>query len=177
MILVSIVVFKTDHSAINIDGCIYVPIRDFIDGTGAARLRHFVYLINPIIVADDLYCWNGMYSYSEFAEPNMNMSYQIYIYRGYDGYIADIFIDGSQTMKRLQAKVLGDSSEIKLVFANYLDENIGEEFSVGDTLLVFKKNENGKVLTIREKLQPMLYENVELKDIFFEKCKEPYPAS
>lgn len=110
--------------------------------------------------------WIGDYTFSEFAPPNQNMFYRISIYKENDDYYAEINIDGFQTIRRLQAKVIGDESSIKLIFNKYLPENLMEPYVEGDILLSFEKR-NSHLYTFWGKIQPILENNTKSGDEYF----------
>ena len=110
--------------------------------------------------------WVGNYTFSEFASPNQNMFYEISIYNEDNNYYAKISIDGFQTMSRLQTKVLGDVSTIKLLFYKYLPDNSLEPYNEGNTLLSFTKK-NSDIYTSWGKIQPVLDSNTKPDEIYF----------
>ncbi len=102
--------------------------------------------------------WVGDYTFSEFIPPDENMFYSVSIYRENNSYYAKINIDGYQTLKRLQAKVNGDTNSIKLIFDKYLPDNTYESYNVGDILITFEKT-NAGIKTSWGKLTPIDDEN------------------
>lgn len=112
--------------------------------------------------------WLGNYGFYEFIYPDKNMLYDINIYEENSEYYAKISIDGWMTSRRLQAKVIGDESEISLAFDKYLEDNDYELYKKGDVLLKFKK-EGDIIYTYWDELKPMLEENEKSGKVYFEK--------
>ncbi|MEL4106263.1 DUF5991 domain-containing protein [Oscillospiraceae bacterium WX1] len=123
---------------------------------------------NPVSPDADLNSWVGDYSFSEHSDPDENMFYSITIFQKNHQYFADIFIDGFQTMIRMQATVSGDAQAINLTFDKYLPDNLDEPYQQGDLLLTLEKN-NDVIVTYWEKLQPMLPQNTENGNVYFTK--------
>lgn len=107
---------------------------------------------------NSLESWVGNYSFSEYAPPNQNMFYSISIFKENNKYLANISVDGFQTMKRIQAEVAGDEDSIELIFLKYLPDNIMERYQKGDVLLSFKR-EDSIIYTYWNKMGPMLLDN------------------
>jgi len=117
--------------------------------------------------SNEVESWVGKYYFSEFAEPNQNMFYDIEIYSSNDELMADIYINGYQTMQRYQAKVEKDGSSINLYLYKYLPDNRFEPYDVGDTLLAFEESGN-QLKTYWIKIKPMLVDYPESKTDYFE---------
>ena len=106
----------------------------------------------------NLETWVGHYSFSESTLPNQMRFYTINIYRENSEYFAKINIDGFQSMKRLLAKVSGDTNSIKLVFFQYLSDNMFQSYKTGDVLLILEKKDS-KLITTWGKIIPLLIKN------------------
>lgn len=125
---------------------------------------------------DDLTVWIGEYSFYESTPhvnpdaPDMFWDYTINIFKENDDYLATVYVDGFQTMKRIKAKVLGDSENISLIFEEYLpgDSRYMDIINKGDKLLSFKRH-NSDMLTEWGALKPMLPENKIPNKIYFNK--------
>lgn len=102
--------------------------------------------------------WLGNYEFTEYAEPDVDMEYKINISKKDGKYLASIYIDGFQTVLRIQANIVGNSSSIKFIFEKYLPDNLFEVFSKGDTLLEFKQR-NSSVYTYWGEIQPAVLKN------------------
>ena len=124
-----------------------IPERDSMNGNG-------------------LRTWIGEYSFDEFIPPNINMVYNINIYEENNSYLANIDIDGFQTITRIKANVLGNQRSINIVFQEYLPDNRFESYSKGDVLLNFKKV-NSKIYTDWGGIQPISPENQANNKIYF----------
>lgn len=113
--------------------------------------------------------WLGDYTFAEFAPPDINMFYNISIYKEYDAYRARVSIVGFQTLTRIQANVQGDGSSIAFVFEKYLPQNMYDSYKPGDDLLSFEKK-GSQLYTTWGKINAILKENqkpgnyFELKD-------------
>ena len=110
---------------------------------------------------DALVEWVGIYVFSEFYPPNINMIYGIEIFKEKDDYVAYINIDGHLTLNRLKTKVSGDADTIELLFETYLPDSInfgGEPYNEGDLLLRLKQS-NKAILTEWGELKPIISGN------------------
>ena len=125
---------------------------------------------------DDLVIWIGEYGLFESTPhvnpdaPDMFWVYTIDIFKESDDYFANVYVDGFQTMKRIKAKVLGNSENIDLIFEEYLpeDQHYMDIIDKGDKLLGFKRN-NTDILTEWGTLKPMLSENEIPDKVYFTK--------
>ena len=115
--------------------------------------------------------WVGDYEFYEFCPPNINMKYDIKVYKDNGNYYAKINIDGFQTNVRLQAKVSGNEKSIKLIQDKYLQDNQFKVYNEEDSLLSFEKR-NSEIYTIWGKIEPILPENKALGKVYFTKVKE-----
>lgn len=109
--------------------------------------------------------WVGEYSFSEYAPPDQNMFYLITIYYEDNNYFAKIGIDGFQRIKRLLAKVSGDTNSIKLEFLKYLPDNRFESYKQGDVLLAFEKRDS-KLITYWGEITPLVLANKDAGEYF-----------
>lgn len=123
--------------------------------------------VKTTIASSPLESWVGEYEFSEYAPPDQNMFYRIKIYKEDISYYAIIDIDGFQTMERLQAHVEGDGKALKIIFDKYLPDNLGESYNPGDILLRLEKTDSA-LNTFWEKIQPMLKDQGESGDTYFE---------
>ena len=115
--------------------------------------------------------WLGEYSFYELYPPDINMLYDIKIFKEDDDYYANIIIDGFQTNKRIRARVLSLQEGITLVFDSYLSESTGEKFINGDELLGFNKVDS-ELHTNWGKIEPILLENKTSDEVYFTSSKE-----
>lgn len=115
---------------------------------------------------NDLQTWIGEYSFYEFIPPDINMDYNIVIYKENGGFFAKITIDGFQTMKRIKAKVSVNKELIDIVFEEYLPDNMFELYAKGDVLLSFKKA-GSNIYTNWGKIQPVSPKNQVNNKIYF----------
>lgn len=115
--------------------------------------------------------WLGDYEFFEHYPPNIDMEYDINIYKENSDYFAKIFIDGFQTTSRIKAKVLSKQDGIELVFESYLPDNDFELYKEGDLLINFKK-ENSEIYTYWGKIEAILPENKDSGKVYFTKLEE-----
>lgn len=112
--------------------------------------------------------WIGEYTYSEFAEPDINMYYSIMIYKTKDGIYADISIDGFQRLERLKANVRGDGKLIEISFLEYLPDNLMELYNEADILISLERKDS-EIYTSWGEIQPIIQSNIDTTDVYFEK--------
>lgn len=127
--------------------------------------------IKPLMDNDNLNGWLGDYEFYEYFPPNINMEYNINIYKENGDYFAKIYIDGFQTTKKIKAKVLSNQDGINLVFETYLPDSTGQDLNKGDVLLGFKKVDS-EIYTNWGKIEPTLPENKPSGKVYFTKVKE-----
>lgn len=120
---------------------------------------------------DNLNEWVGDYEFYEFFPPNINMQYNINIYKENGSYYAKIYIDGFQTTKRIKAKVISNQGGVDLVFETYLPDSTGEDLKKGDILLGFKKVDSD-IYTNWGEIEPILPENKTSGKVYFTRVKE-----
>ena len=116
--------------------------------------------------------WVGTYTFSEFISPNINMAYNIDVFKEGNSYLANINIDGFQTLKRLKTKVTGNGNSIKFIFEKYMPENMYESYKKGDVLLSFQKKDS-EIYTNWGEVNPMLPENNDF-NVHFEKVADNF---
>jgi hypothetical protein len=103
--------------------------------------------------------WLGEYRYEEFFPPNISRTYLITIFEN-DGLNARIQVDGFQTLKRLEAKVVQVGEEISFLYSGdyYTEEEKNDIYNgiyyEGDILLKLK-HQKGSIITEWEELQPI----------------------
>lgn len=114
--------------------------------------------------------WIGEYKFSEFTSPDENMFYNVIIYKEGDKYLAEIRIDGFQTLTRIQANVEGEINSVNLIFDKYLPDNQLELYSKGDILFNFK-NVDSELHTNWNSIEPMLSENKKSGEVYFKKAE------
>lgn len=109
--------------------------------------------------------WSGKYTFFEQADILQNMHYSISIYKKGNTYLAEIYINGFQTLERDLTKVVGDEKSIKLEFLKYLPDNRYESYKKGDILLSFERK-GSKLITKWGKIKPLLVENYKPGEYF-----------
>jgi len=116
--------------------------------------------------------WIGVYTFSESTDasegPFMVMNYEIKIYKE-EQYYADIMIDGQTTLARAKAELHGDEEWIILTFLEYLPENIAGIYAEKNDVLISFRRDNQKLYTYWGEIVPMMYDNEESGEIYFQK--------
>ncbi len=97
----------------------------------------------------------GNYEFYEFAEPNINMVYDLKIN---NDNTATINIDGFQTLKRIKAKIEKSNNKYNIIYDENLSEFEEKSYQKGDTLFTIYKV-NNEIYTSWNKIQPLLEEN------------------
>ena len=128
--------------------------------------------MNVLLNTDDLKGWVGTYSFAEcYSKPDhapLFMDYKITIYQEEEKYFADIKITGQTTQTSIKAEGYGDDEWISLVFQQYLPDHVmGGINDTSSVLLSFRKEESD-VYTYWGEIKPMLYENEDSGEIYFQ---------
>ncbi|MCL2109029.1 MAG: DUF5991 domain-containing protein [Oscillospiraceae bacterium] len=117
----------------------------------------------------DLTHWLGVYRFSEFIEgqagSNIMMDYTIKIYEENNSYRAIISRLGWQTWEEIKASVVGDETSVDIIFDEYIQVNLSEQFEKGDILLSFQMN-NSRLLTQWHEIYPINPDNQEIGEYF-----------
>ncbi len=119
--------------------------------------------------------WIGQYAFEESApgvtgESSQSWAYVINISQHNDTLLlAEIQVDGFQTMSRLEAEVKAAGNNAELIFMKYGRDNILEPYKKGDKLLTFELNEKNELLTGWDKMKPNLPANQKSKKVMFKK--------
>ena len=105
--------------------------------------------------------WVGEYSFEEYTPPNIGRMYYVTIYED-DGLYARIKVDGFQTLLRLKTRVVNNGDEILFEFIDYYEDEDRNSITLneGDILLRFQSQNDG-LITLWEKLQPVVTKNQE----------------
>jgi hypothetical protein len=116
--------------------------------------------------------WIGSYEFNEVPQKaiagyDMLMVWHLEIKQENKDLMALVEVNGQQTNMVIQAKVLGDNQQIKLVFEKGIDGFGYDNLKKGDVLFELKKD-LGKVLTKWVNLKPILTENYQNNTICFE---------
>jgi hypothetical protein len=116
--------------------------------------------------------WIGQYSFYEYAPPDQNILYNIYITNepGWPFLSAYIVVDGFQTMVRKLGWVMGNANYIEIVFSDYdqgdMDLSSGNLCRYGEIILTFTRK-GSDFYTSWGTLTPMLTYN-HTPGIYFE---------
>ena len=116
--------------------------------------------------------WIGNYNFFEFIPPNVNMNYDLIVYKENEEFYAKVEIDGFQTWRRLQAKLQIDGNRASFVFDKYLYDNIFDDYEAGDVLLILERKE-ADILTFWGKITPIDKANKTDGEIYFTPSSQP----
>lgn len=111
--------------------------------------------------------WIGTYEFAE-ALGGAFLVYRIRVYPQGEALMADIDVDGTQTMWRLRCRTKFTSKEIKFYFDSYREGLLNKPLKKGDLLLTLRRS-RGKLLTYWGALGPNLYESLKNGKVYFEK--------
>lgn len=119
--------------------------------------------------------WAGQYSFEESAknvtgEGAQSWSYVIDVKAVDDKtLVANIQVDGFQTMTRLEAEVKATEKSAEFYFNKYGSENVFELYKKGDLLFTMLKNDKNEILTSWEKMKPNVLDNQKSGKVMFKK--------
>jgi Family of unknown function (DUF5991) len=119
--------------------------------------------------------WIGQYSFDESApgvtgESSQSWGYVINISQLNDTLLlAELQVDGYQTMTRLEAEVKATPKSAELYFMKYGKENIFEQYRKGEKLLSLELSDKNEILTNWEKMKPNLPANQKSGRVMFKK--------
>jgi hypothetical protein len=115
--------------------------------------------------ADVLNKWVGKYSFEESAKNVTGDGAQTWNYvidvkaKEDKSLIAEIQVDGFQTMTRLEAEVKPSDKSADFVFSKYMPENMFEIYKKGDKLFTLQLNDKGDIVTNWDKMKPNVLDN------------------
>lgn len=103
--------------------------------------------------------WSGVYTFTEVGQslssdpPQPVWEYKLTVYEDNGNLLADLAIDGFQTMTRLLAEAKVDGQKIEFYFKDYRPDNLFEPYQPGDLLFTLEEIE-GQLLTTWGNLTP-----------------------
>lgn len=115
--------------------------------------------------ADVMNKWVGKYSFEESAKNVAGDGAQTWNYvidvkaKEDKSLIAEIQVDGFQTMTRLEAEVKPSDKSADFIFSKYMPENMFEIYKKGDKLFTLQLNDKGDIVTNWDKMKPNVLDN------------------
>ncbi len=123
----------------------------------------------------DIKKWLGQYSFEESAknvtgEGSQTWNYVIDIKeKDANTVVADIQVDGFQTMTRINADVKATKDNVEFIFDKYCKDNMFELYKKGDKLFSFVLDEKNMIITNWDKMKPNVIENQKSGKVMFKK--------
>lgn len=116
--------------------------------------------------------WIGDYHFDEFALPHQNMDYKMSIAKHPESSLLSVYleVDGSQTMTRKKARVVGNANYIEIVFDSSGDDDMFPDSYLPGEIIVSFSRKGDELYTAWGRLKPMLPEN-NAPGRYFEKRK------
>lgn len=119
--------------------------------------------------------WAGTYTFEESAKNVTGDGAQSWNYvitvkpREDKSLMAEIQIDGFQTMTRIEADVKADDKKAEFLFSKYLPENMFELYKKGDRLFSLEVNTKNEFVTNWDKMKAFVVDNQKNGMIMFKK--------
>ncbi|MBE2226066.1 MAG: hypothetical protein IAE93_01935 [Ignavibacteria bacterium] len=119
--------------------------------------------------------WAGQYTFEESAKNVTGDGAQTWNYvidikeKDANTLIADIQVDGFQTMTRIEASVKATEKNAEVIFEQYGKDNMFELYKKGDRLFTIEANDKGEIITNWDKMKPNVIENQKSGKIMFKK--------
>lgn len=119
--------------------------------------------------------WTGVYTFEESAKNITGDGAQSWNYvitvkpREDKSLMAEIQIDGFQTMTRIEADVKADDKKADFIFAKYMPENMFELYKKGDRLFSMEVNAKNEVVTNWDKMKAFVVDNQKNGLVLFKK--------
>jgi len=119
--------------------------------------------------------WAGQYTFEESAKNVTGSGAQTWNYvidikeKDAGTLVADIQVDGFQTMTRIEASVKASEKNAEVIFEKYGKDNMFELFKKGDRLFTIEANDKGEIITNWDKMKPNVLENQKSGKIMFKK--------
>lgn len=114
---------------------------------------------------DVLNKWVGKYSFEESAKNVTGDGAQTWNYvidvkaKDDKSLVAEIQVDGFQTMSRIEAEVKPSEKSADFIFTKYMPENMFEIYKKGDKLFTLQMNDKGEMVTNWDKMKPNVLDN------------------
>ena len=112
--------------------------------------------------------WIGEYAFYELTPPDDHSGYHISIYKVNDWLESNIQIDGFDAMAKRRTQIVGNPNYVEVVFAEYIWDEAGLFFDMGDLMLTLTKRD-GELYTAWGKMQPILGGNA-TPGVYFHKA-------
>lgn len=119
--------------------------------------------------------WAGQFSFEESAKNVTGQGAQSWSYvidvKAIDDktLVANIQVDGFQTMTRIQADVKATEKSAEFYFSKYGAENVFELYKKGDLLFTMVKNDKNEIITNWDKMKPNVLDNQKSGKVMFKK--------
>lgn len=119
--------------------------------------------------------WAGQYTFEESAKNVTGSGAQTWNYvidikeKDSGTLVADIQVDGFQTMTRIEASVKASDKNAEVIFEKYGKDNMFELYKKGDRLFTIETNDKGEIITNWDKMKPNVLENQKSGKIMFKK--------
>ncbi|MEO8514415.1 MAG: DUF5991 domain-containing protein [Ignavibacteria bacterium] len=119
--------------------------------------------------------WLGQYSFEESAKNVTGGGSQTWNYvidikeKDANTVVADIQVDGFQTMTRIEANVKATADDVEFIFEKYGKDNMFEQYKKGDRLFSFKLDEKNMIITNWDKMKPNVIDNQKSGKVMFKK--------
>lgn len=119
--------------------------------------------------------WAGQYTFEESAKNVTGDGAQTWNYvidikeKDANTLVADIQVDGFQTMTRIEASVKASEKNAEVIFEKYGKDNMFELYKKGDRLFTIEANEKGELITNWDKMKPNVIENQKSGKVMFKK--------
>lgn len=109
--------------------------------------------------------WVGKYSFEESAKNVTGDGAQTWNYvidvkaKEDKSLVAEIQVDGFQTMTRIEAEVKPSDKSADFIFSKYMPDNMFEIYKKGDKLFTLQVNDKGEMITNWDKMKPNVIDN------------------
>lgn len=119
--------------------------------------------------------WTGTYTFEESAKNVAGDGAQTWNYvitvkpREDKSLMAEVQVDGFQTMTRLEADVKADDKKAEFIFAKYMPENMFELYKKGERLFTLELNAKNEVVTNWDKMKANVIDNQKGGVVMFKK--------
>jgi len=99
-----------------------------------------IFLLSGCESGDKLSGWTGFYNYYEFSAANLNLDYNIHIYKEKSRFFADITLDNKEDIVHVKAKITGDEKAIDFQFDSFYPDNTHAGiYQKGNVLFSFQR--------------------------------------
>ena len=119
--------------------------------------------------------WLGQYSFEESSKNVVGDGSQTWNYvidikeKDANTVVADIQVDGFQTMTRIKANIKATADSVEFIFDKYGKDNMFELYKKGDKLFSFVLDDKNMIITNWDKMKPNVIENQKSGKVMFKK--------